>query len=416
MDSTWLLRLPVSGSGPRLALPLPPTAGAPIASLQLVGTWYDEESGGGRVERAPRRYVAYFTKGLGDIVAAELREIVPDAQIEGQTEKHFFIALDWAELARLRASTRTVDDLRVLVAAPTTVQDENCFAQVCAEAAAATRAFLEHDDPARLSQQTWSVTMSARNPAWRNRPTWEPGPAIAKHLRRADLAAASRQAVDVRIQADGDTLHMSANLPPGPLASRSTPLARAGALRPTVAAAMLLLATTTADDAALRHGLYDPFCGTGTIVVEAAQQGLPVYASDVDSSAVDMTRARLAALSRRATGAEGDLLHRVFVHDLLRGIPQRVNAAVIVANLPWGKQVKVDRRGDLFDVTGELAAHAVAGGGCAVLLKPHTRSNSSPASGNMRRTPKSRLSESACSDRPRASSWSGALVSDLALG
>jgi tRNA G10 N-methylase Trm11 len=118
--------------------------------------------------------------------------------------------------------------------------------------------------------------------------------------------------------------------------------------------------------------VYDPFCGTGTIVAEAAHLGLPVFASDVDEEAVLATRQRLAGRGRAGAGdPAGGLAHRVFRHDVLRGEPARVTARVVAANLPWGKQVKVERRGDLFDATVAFAARALAGGGGCALLSTH---------------------------------------------
>ena len=116
------------------------------------------------------------------------------------------------------------------------------------------------------------------------------------------------------------------------------------------------------------RGVYDPFCGTGTVAAEAAHLGLPVFASDIDECAVELTRRRLAAGLPGPAPATAALLHRVFAHDVRRGPPARVSAGIVVGNMPWGKQVKVAGRLALFDATALLVSRLLADGGTAVLL------------------------------------------------
>lgn len=122
------------------------------------------------------------------------------------------------------------------------------------------------------------------------------------------------------------------------------------------------------------RGVYDPFCGTGTIAAEAAHLGLPVFASDIDGHAVELTRRRLAgqeaaaAGAAAAPGARGGLRHRVFAHDVRSGPPRRVSAGIVAGNMPWGKQVETDGRLALFDATARLAGRLLADGGAAALL------------------------------------------------
>lgn len=107
--------------------------------------------------------------------------------------------------------------------------------------------------------------------------------------------------------------------------------------------------------------------------------GLPVFASDVDPEAVQVTRERLSRLAsagpvrRRRADALDDaaLSHRVFVHDVCHGAASRVRAGLVVGNMPWGKQVDIPSRADLFDGTAAVAREAVAEGGVAMLLTTH---------------------------------------------
>jgi predicted RNA methylase len=318
-----------------------------------------------------RQLVVYFTKGVGDVVVREIREIAPGAEIRELTEKYAVVEVDGPDVDRLR-SARTIDDTRLLVAATRTVADRAAFAAMCAEAAEATRSYLAQTGSARATDEAWSVTLSARNPVWRNRPTWDPAPDVARLLGGADLAARSREAVDIRLQLDGELMHAAVNLDPVPGAVPSPGPVRLGALRRSVAAVLVQLGIDAADPAALGRGVYDPCCGTGTILAEAARHGLPVYGSDVDPGAVEITRVRLAFPGGEVPVLEdGAVQQRIFTHDLLRGIPQRVDSAVVVSNLPWGKQVNLPRRGEFFDLCAALAARMVARGGVGVFLTTH---------------------------------------------
>jgi predicted RNA methylase len=316
-----------------------------------------------------QQLVVYFTKGVGDVVAREIRTIAPGADIRELTEKFAVVEVDASDVDRVRTEARTTDDTRLLVAGTRSVADPAGFAAMCSEAAEATRSFLDRHGSERAGSELWSVTLSARNPVWRRRPQWDPGPEITRHLGGAELTARSRQPVDVRIQVDGDVMHAAVNLEPVPITASPAGPPRLGALRRSVAAVLVQLGIDAADPETLGRGLYDPCCGTGTIVAEAARLGMPVYGSDMDPAAVDITRARLAAPGGEVPVlGDGAIQQRIFTHDLLRGIPGRVDSSIVVSNLPWGKQVSLPRRGDFFDMCAALAGRTfAAGGGCAFL-------------------------------------------------
>jgi hypothetical protein len=69
--------------------------------------------------------------------------------------------------------------------------------------------------------------------------------------------------------------------------------------------------------------------------------------------------------------------HRIFVHDVRQGAERRVRANLVVGNMPWGKQIQIPRRQELFDGTAEVIRPVVTGGGgggeggVAVLLTTH---------------------------------------------
>jgi SAM-dependent methyltransferase len=127
---------------------------------------------------------------------------------------------------------------------------------------------------------------------------------------------------------------------------------RPGALRPTVAAAMVRLAGTPGGL------LLDPCCGTGTILAEASAWGWEARGFDVENAAV-------RAAGRNVPGAAVEL------GDARRiDLPDQV-AGACVSNLPFGQRFTVPEgmRSWLNDVMSELA-RVTRPGGRVVVLAP----------------------------------------------
>lgn len=64
--------------------------------------------------------------------------------------------------------------------------------------------------------------------------------------------------------------------------------------------------------------LYDPFCGVGTIPMEAVRMGLTVLASDRSDTQVRRTEENLAWLKQTGSDAQRGRVARVFAHDVTR--------------------------------------------------------------------------------------------------
>jgi hypothetical protein len=319
------------------------------------------------------RVLVYFTKGLGDVVLAEANQVAVACAVVEAADRYAVLEVGDADPALLRRACRTIDDVRLLVAGPDTVADPAALASLCAEAGTATSRLVAADG--RDSVRTWSVTISARRPAWRDEPPWDPVPVIREQLPAARPQATSRELVDLRLQVDHDRASIGLSLP-GSGPRRQDRHARPGGLRPSVAAALVRIAIGLVPPEVLRKGLYDPFCGSGTLLAEAAQlagvASLPrLFGSDIDEHAVELTRQRIGGLRSReepTTIVQEQLVHDVFVHDVRQGFPGRVSALLLVGNLPWGKQVKVDHHQQLFDAVADLTSHVVGRGGAGVFL------------------------------------------------
>ena len=100
-----------------------------------------------------------------------------------------------------------------------------------------------------------------------------------------------------------------------------------GALKPSVAAALVLLAQTNATSHVL-----DPCCGSGTILIEAALQGASICGGDCNPRAVAATRENLAAAGVKASVHHWDATYLPITDA---GVDR------VITNLPWGRQVQV---------------------------------------------------------------------------
>lgn len=306
--------------------------------------------------------VIFGTKGLIDVSIAEVTAAVKDITVVATDAKFAVVSVPLSEFRQM-LKLRTVDDVRWLVAGPQQVQTESEFADFLKTAREKADAILARDG---RSEDTWSVTMAVRRPVWRDRSKWSPREALGALWNGADPDAKQRSAIDIRLQVDGSAMLACLNLAEAGAWSRNTEAPQwHGALKASIAASLVGVFTSQVDETVCAQGIYDPFCGSGTILAEAAAVGIPVDGSDIESEAVELARKRIATARKETSVRESAL----FVHDVHRGFPaSRARAASIVTNMPWGKQVKIPRKTELFDAIGGLVSEVHARGGIAVIL------------------------------------------------
>jgi 23S rRNA G2445 N2-methylase RlmL len=233
-----------------------------------------------------------------DIAAAELTELLgqrPD-QVRVGT-KHVLFATS-VEVNTLRKLT-TVDESCQSVVDPVTVTTADDLRDLLTDRSDFSDA-LRHIGTLRPLDEAFSVTVTAaRSPVGSSQDII----AIVEDVvaRRLGWQARTgvRAPVDVRVFLDGSAALIGVRVFEGPLPDRPYRLVhRKVARRPTVAAAMVRL---VADDRRT-HTVWDPFCGSGTILAEARLAGHTVYGSDLDAAAVAATTENLGSLHPQLGG------------------------------------------------------------------------------------------------------------------
>jgi Predicted DNA modification methylase len=99
--------------------------------------------------------------------------------------------------------------------------------------------------------------------------------------------------------------------------------------------------------ASVGETLFDPFCGTGGILIEAGMCGIRPAGADIDSAMVEGCRSNLEQF--------GVLNYKVN-EGAANKVCEEIDYDVVVSDLPYGKSSKVD--GDPIDQLLEVAEHA----------------------------------------------------------
>ncbi len=165
--------------------------------------------------------------------------------------------------------------------------------------------------------------------------------------------------INLRVFIDHDTAVVGMRLFKHPLHRRDYKIDHLpGSLKPPIAAALAQLATVQADTTIL-----DPFCGGGTILVEAALMGAKVIGGDVSLDAVIKAQENALSASVKAAVHQWDAAHLPLATGLVDGV---------LSNLPWGRQVAVDENLKLlYQAALAEMRRVVKPGGQILLLTTH---------------------------------------------
>ena len=300
---------------------------------------------------------AFVTRGLEDIAAAEIGETPAAAGgIETRAKLVLFRTSDVRRLRRLR----TVDDVAVVSASSPSVDDLQALLSLVAEQADLEETIKQAQRTDRLDG-AFSITVSAAHVPYGTSSDIEEAVASAISTRYGwCYTELQRAPIDIRVFIDGTWALIGVRLFDEPLSRRAHRVVNLrGALRPTVAAALVRIASQGRG----RPRIWDPFCGSATILCEAAEQGYEVWGTDIDPEAVEAARKNLAAVKReywiRIERADSTTPKIWKKHQ---------SATAVVTNLPWGKQVAIQSKQALYDSVSAGAADLVRRGGTSVLL------------------------------------------------
>ncbi len=292
--------------------------------------------------RAMIQYFAVTFRGLERVAAGEILRIRGTRIHATPYRRVEFASSSTNEVLKLR----TVDDVFVAVASWSGIGHTRAALQDIEQLAAGTdlRKAVDVCGQLRSLPPTLSASITVNFVGRRNYTTDEIKEAAATGFRRNHawrfLVPDSEANLNVRLFIEHDAAAVGVRLGQIPLRVRSYLTERiAAALKPPVAAAMVLLSNTGKTDE-----LLDPCCGSGLILAEAAYRGCRIRGGDISPAAV-----RLAQETISRAGYEGN----VETWDA-RDLPLPTNSVdSVVSNLPWGRQV--DLTGTIDDVLSEIA-------------------------------------------------------------
>jgi 23S rRNA G2445 N2-methylase RlmL len=274
-------------------------------------------------------FFAVTFRGFESVVAREIAAL-PGVHVTGSAYRRVYGTYEALDpLLKLRAA----DDVFVHVAAWTGIaRSRDTLARITAlsaaldlHAAARAVAAVRPIPP----QPAYSV--SASFVGKRNYRTDEIKRAAAEGITRSTgwlhVESDSEADLNVRLFIEGESAVVGVRVGASPLHYRAYKHAlHSGTLKPPIAASLLLIAGVGAGSSVL-----DPFCGAGTILLEAAGMGASVRGGDFDAAALDTTRANAAVAGARIALTRWDA----------RILPLRTGSVpTVVTNLPWGQQVE----------------------------------------------------------------------------
>lgn len=304
-------------------------------------------------------FALFTTKGIEEICLDEFVEATGCSRSDIHVSDKVVLVRSDVPSKKLRA-LHTVDDVGVVLAQPASVAteaelreylDTRLTREVLIVAAQTVVGF----------EERFSVTVSvARSPVGVGQVL---GAIVSDHVVKVTGWRArelEREALDIRIFADRSWLFLARRMFGSPLTVRPYRLVNLrGALRPTAAAAMVRLTPAV-------HGgrrVWDPYCGSGTVLAEAALLGNEVWGTDLDDEAVAAARQNVGVVARESWS-------RISRGDSTTPAEWRrhENCDVVIANIPWGKQVDIVSARALYDSLAIGCSALISRGGTACIL------------------------------------------------
>lgn len=277
------------------------------------------------------KFLAYLTKGLKGIARDEVREKVPEAQIERSSEKYLVFSAEKDSINKI-LELRVVDDAHVLLKfqkfdeKPDTGKAvENIPLEEISKARELIEGF-------RSVEDVFSLTTSKYRNENIDLEVLEEK--VSENLEKStgsEFKESRHSNFDIRIHFEEKNMLVSVRLTEKPLYFRDYwQQGKKGSLKTSIAAGICRTANIEDGDK-----LVDNFCGAGTILCEAATQGAEVSGGDIDRGAVQTTRQNLKEL-------DGEAENRVKKLDAKSTDHPDNYFDIAVSNFPWGDQVDLN--------------------------------------------------------------------------
>ena len=307
---------------------------------------------------------AVTTRGLESLCAAEMARL-PGLRVLGSTYRR--VSAEYSgSLSRL-LTLRTVDDVFLTLAAWHEISAHRAALPVLKELSSALplKAALAAVSSTRSINRPVSFSVTANFVGRRNYTADEIKAAAAEGVMAAvqwTYASEDESQLNLRIFIEHDQAYVGLRVGEYALHRRLYKQSHVtGSLKPPVAAAMLEVAGELVGENLLPNRLLlDPFCGAGTILIEAALQGANPLGGDLSPQALQAARENAARASASLSLCRWDAAYLPLA---------KASVSTLVTNLPWGRQVVVDDDlGAFYAAISAELGRVLAAGGCAVLL------------------------------------------------
>lgn len=285
------------------------------------------------------RYIAYTVKGLEDVARQEINDVVHEVSLADLKPKRIIFETN---NAKALTDLKTVDDICLLLATGEVSDvDEvlGMFKDINLEGAK------NQIGQYRKVENTFSITFSLAKTKIKTEELQSSLSKVVSEGYNWEYTEIDHSNFDIRVFIDNKELYVSVRLTEKPLFHRSYRIVSSkGGLRPSIAAAMIRLATMGDKGAVV-----DNFCGSGTILAEAYLAGNDIFGGDIENIAVEATLQNLSSLGDKTEGKIKKL-------DAMKAPWKDNQFDFAVSNLPWDKQIEIKSVTDLY--VGSLSEYA----------------------------------------------------------
>ncbi len=300
---------------------------------------------------------AFATKGIEFVAEREIRRAFPEVNIEHKLDKRIIFRLKAASLKEL-FKLRTVDDVQLMLKEFSDVKglDEQ-FILDNAPLYEIERA-VKTIEKLRPLNKTFSLTLSKykNSEIDLNSLQQKFSEKIADSFKIA-YTERDHKNFDLRVHIEASNLFFSCRIPRNSLYSRQYKLCkRKGSLKSTIAASLCMLL-----DSQKGKRLVDNFCGSGTILCEAALQGLEPFGGDIDEDSVECAQTNMRSLSK-------ECVKNIKHLDAMATRWPNNYFDYAVSNYPWGKQIQLKGMVKMYENSIREYARIIKKDGKMVLL------------------------------------------------